>query len=101
MAFKFTQKYRKQKYLLGALLLVILATGFIWWKGFYSPSEGSQEFSSTYQGKDINIRFDVLENEIFQELQPFLEISMPEKVGKTNPFFQSSPSIPETPEVEE
>ncbi len=100
MAFKFTQKYKKQKYLLGALFLVIIITGLVWWRGFYSSSGETREFSSSYPGKEISINFGVLENEIFDEMKLFPKISMPEEVGKENPFFQTPP-VAEQPLVEE
>lgn len=100
MALKFTQKYKKQKYLLGALFLVIIITALVWWKGFYSPSGPGKEFSSSFQGREISIDFRVLENEIFKDMQAFLKISMPGEVGKENPFFQTSP-VSEQPPAEE
>ena len=101
MAFKFTQKYKKQKYLLGALLLVLIITALIWWKGFYSPSGPSREFPSSFEGKQVSIDFTVLEDEIFEEMEPFLRISMPTEVGKQNPFFRISATVEQPVEGEE
>jgi hypothetical protein len=100
MALKFSQKYKKQKYLLGALLLIIAVTAFIWWKGFYSPSGGGRDFSSSFKGRNISINFEILELGIFEEMRPFVKISMPEKIGKKNPFLEL-PSTEENVPVEE
>ena len=86
MALTIFEKEKKQQYLYWIILVAILA-GAIWFGRNYlikSPSPPS----SAPQKKTVDINLAVLDTEVFQNLQPFEEITPFEgEVGRANPFL--------------
>lgn len=79
------KKLKKQKILLilfGGTILVIIF--LVYFNFFYQPITKPLLFKV----KKINIDFMIFEEEIFQNLKPFLEISPSEEsFGRENPFL--------------
>ncbi len=86
------QQKKKQKYLIGAALVFVLATIYVVWTGFLKkPEEGAageiQVAVSTSFPKNIKINFEVFKSPIFEQLQPFEDIQpLTEQPGRPNPF---------------
>lgn len=78
---------KRLKYLIAILIVMVLAALFIFGRNFLwqelviSPIEIAKP-------EKIEIDFQVFENNFFQELQSFQEISYPDfEIGRTNPFL--------------
>lgn len=90
MAINFFGKEKRQKYLILVFLGLVLITMVIVWRNYLSKPEISEITTTpiTLKPTQIEIDFSLLENPIFQELQPFEEIKpFQEKLGRENPFL--------------
>lgn len=92
MAIIFTQKNKRQKYLILVFFLIILAIILILCFNFFVKSEETVSPMTTSplidKSKRIEINFDVLKNPLLEELQPFEEIApFEEEPGRANPFL--------------
>ncbi len=73
-----------------ALLLVLLVTIFIIWKGFKKDGSSKGQYASprVYLVKKVEIDFGVLQDKIFEQLEnPPSAISIPPLIGRSNPFI--------------
>jgi len=88
MAIIFLQKKKRQKYLILALIAIIILTLFILWHSYLAkPKIPLVSKKISYRPPKIGINFEVLESPILKELQPYEEISsFEEKIGRENPF---------------
>lgn len=90
MAFDFRQQKKKQNYLLWVVIVVIIFTVAILWFGVFQKED---EFVETTAGsvsliKKMDVEFEVLENPLFEKLNPFEKISaFIGKIGRENPFL--------------
>lgn len=88
LALAFQQK--KQKYLIGLFLAVILITAVVAWFGFFREEKAPTSQIVVSAPPPIIINFDLLQNNQFlKEAQPFEEIPpLPPggRVGRQNPF---------------
>ena len=86
MAITFQRKIKKQRNLVFVLLILILITIFIVWRGQDLLKE--IPFESPLTGfKKIKIDFGIFENLFFKELQPLEKIPVFEgELGRENPF---------------
>lgn len=91
----FLQQRKKQKYLIGVVVVFLVLTVYVVYTGFFKKAEeiattGENEAAVTTSfQKDIKINFDVFKNPILEQLEPFEEIpplSGQEVAGRTNPF---------------
>jgi len=89
MAITFLEKRQRLQYLIPVLAVALLATLFVIWQGFFVKEtipisvEPIRRFP-----KKVEINLQLLENPIFQILQPFEAISLPEEeLGRENPFI--------------
>ena len=86
MATIFVKQRKKQKYLIGVLVLVALVTVGVWYFGFFKKEKPPAPVSAP--PRNIVINFDVLEKLKTMNLQPFQEIPVyTGSVGKINPFL--------------
>ena len=98
MAVVFLQQKREQKKLIFVFCIVLLLTLFIIWYGFFRKN-GATTKTFVYTvpiPQNININFEILDNEYFKQMDPFYQIqpvptSTPDisgiKVGRDNPFI--------------
>ena len=90
MALNFLQQKKKQKIVLAGLVIVILITSVVLWRGFFT-TESSIEIrqSSGLQSlKRANIDFSLFDNPIFERIQaPPPPAPLPENIGRENPFL--------------
>lgn len=92
MPITFIRKRKKQEYLIVIFVIILLAVGFILWRGFLR-TERVEKF--IFPGitppptRTIKINIGVLENLSLQELQPFEGILSPAPgtEGRDNPFL--------------
>lgn len=86
MAITFQRKIKKQRNLVFVLLILILITIFIVWRGQDFLKE--IPFESPLTGfKEIKIDFGIFENLFFKELQPLEKIPVFKgELGRENPF---------------
>lgn len=89
MSVNFFQQRKRQKFLAPIVLIVIGLTFLILWFGYFKKGEVSTEVgTSTPVLQEIKINFEVLENPLLKELQPFGEIIPYEgPIGRENPFL--------------
>jgi len=86
MAITFIQQKKRQQYLLAALLVVALVTGFVLWQGFIA--KGGTGGPVVRPPQSVELRFEVLEGEALDKLDnPVEEVILPQDVGKGNPFL--------------
>jgi hypothetical protein len=92
MAINFVQKAKTQQYLILIFFSLFLIIFIFLWRGQFLKLQPSQEVVIQLPQK-IEINFEVLENSLLKEFQPFeeilpFEISNPEgKIGRENPFI--------------
>ena len=89
MPVNFFQQRKRQKFLAPIVLIVLGLTFIILWFGYFKKEEPSTEVEvSTSVLQEIKINFEVLENPLLKELQPFAEITPYEgPIGRENPFL--------------
>lgn len=88
MAITFLEKRKKLKELIPVVMVAVLITVFILWRGFFVKGEPqlSEELLKK-PAKKIEINFQVLKHPIFEKLQLFEEIPLFEQdLGRENPF---------------
>ncbi|MFH1036846.1 MAG: hypothetical protein V1756_02185 [Patescibacteria group bacterium] len=79
----FLKKDNKQLYLIFVLIAVLLITFFVYRQKNFVPG-----IPISFEAKKIEINFQLLENPMLKELQPFEEIKAFEgTVGRENPFL--------------
>ena len=85
MAITFFQQRKKQKYLIGAFIVMILAILVIVWQGFLLKPKPPIK---VLKPPEIKINFEVLKSPILESFQPFEEIPpFEEEAGRENPFL--------------
>lgn len=90
MAVNFTEKKRKQQYMLYVALGIIAVTLVILWFGYFrKPIEAPSPEDIIINKKNIVIDYSVLENPLLEVLVPFQETPLYEGIlGKDNPFLK-------------
>lgn len=94
MPIAFYQKRKIQQYLIPVFIVVLLTTTAVLWMGFRKKQVPSPEAAEVFRPeKEVKINFEVLENPLLQQLEPFEKIkpfeetSRPdERPGRTSPF---------------
>ena len=89
MAITFLEQRKRQKYLVPFLVAVLLLTGFVLLRGFFT-TERPLPLSELPERpiKQVEINFAALEHPFLKELQPFEEIpAFTGEVGRKNPFI--------------
>lgn len=89
MAIIFTEKVKKQKYLILIFAVVILIIVFVLWKGYFTKEEPPEVGILPLPIKKIEINFEIFKNPLLEELQPIEKI-IPEtgvEIGRDNPFL--------------
>jgi len=88
MAIEFLQAQKKQRYLILILTLIICATLLVVWLGFFQGAAPVAPVSLPAAVQpEIEINWDVLQDEALAELKSFEEIpALEEKAGRKNPF---------------
>ena len=88
MVITFVEKRKRQKILISALVIVVLITLFVLGQELFKRPIVEIEtpaFEITY--RKVIINFQLLENPLLKELQPFEKISPYEgEIGRENPF---------------
>jgi hypothetical protein len=94
MAITFVEERRKLRYLFLVLVMVVLITIFVLWRGFFVKEKlPFLPPSPEVPIKKIVINFEILKHPILEELQPFEKIPPFEgKIGRENPFIPYLPS---------
>ena len=89
MAITFIRQRKKQKYLLLALVVILIVVIIVIWEGFFREKEGVLPVEGLPHKKVITINFDILENPVLKQLQPFEEIQLlPVEIPRRdNPFL--------------
>jgi len=90
----FIQKKKTQKNLLFILTVVLIVIGFVIYNGFLkteSVSEDLTDMNMFMPKQEIKINFNVLNDPVLKDFQPFLEIQSLElatgtEIGRKNPF---------------
>ena len=90
----FIQKKKTQKNLLFILVIVLVVIGFVVYNGFLKTESVPEDFTDANMfipKQEIKINFDILNDPVLKELQPFLEIQSLElatgtEIGRENPF---------------
>jgi len=87
VAITFLEKRKRLKSLIPVLVIVILISAFIIWRGFF-VKEKSFIPEVIKPVKKIEIDFQTLKSPELEELQPFEKIpSFEEEIGRENPFI--------------
>lgn len=85
MAIIFFQQRKRQRYLIGAFIVMVLAILVIVWQGFLLKPKTQIEI---LKPPEIKINFEVLKNPILESFQSLEEISpFEEETGRENPFL--------------
>lgn len=96
MAIEFEEEKKKQKYLIGVAVAILLITSVILWRGYFSEVElPEKETASTSTQPQFSIEslpqidFNILEANILEELNtyPSIEGIDEEEIGRENPFL--------------
>ena len=90
MATDFRQEKKKQQYLIGAIVLVVVITISVLWFGVLREKEPSMSVNiqPTDLVGEINIDLTILENSFFDQIKPFQKIPKFEGgIGRSNPFL--------------
>lgn len=96
MAIEFEKQKNRQKYLVGVAIVIVIATGIILWKGYFSeveiekkPSPQSPQEVKFSPESLPQINFNIFEESILKELNsyPTIEAIEREEVGRENPFL--------------
>jgi len=83
----FLAEKKKQKYLIWLVVFVIIATVIILWYGFFRD-QGQTVVAEPVLIEEITINFELLENEIFDDLKIFEKSpSFEGETGRSNPFL--------------
>jgi len=86
MAITFLEKRKRLKSLIPVLVIVILITAVIVWRGFFVKEEPFLP-EVIKPAKKIEIDLQALKSPELEELQPFEKIpSFEEEIGRENPF---------------
>lgn len=91
MAITFIEERKKQKYLIFIFIGILLVIFIVIWQGFLKKEkpvfiEEKKERAMIFE--KIKINFEVLDNPILKELQPFEKIpSFEGEKGRKNPFL--------------
>jgi len=81
----FFQQRKKQRYLIGAFIVMVLAILVIIWQGFLLKPKPPIEI---LKPPEIKINFEVLKSPILENFQPLEKISpFEEEAGRENPFL--------------
>lgn len=96
MAITFLEKRKIQRYYIIIFGIILLVTTLVIWRGFFVKEKPIFLEEVTKPLKKVEIDFNILENPILKELQPFEEIEpfreviveeeIIEKIGRENPF---------------
>ena len=86
---KFLNKNNRQKYLILAFFLIILATFFVFRRKTFTFFQAPKiEVFPAFTRQEIKIDFQLFEKEDFKNLQLFEEIELFEgEIGRDNPFL--------------
>lgn len=90
MVITFVEKRRRLRYLIPALVIIILITVLVWWRGFFAEKGPavSPVIEVEVSTPKIEIDFATLKNPLLEELQPLEPIPALEgEVGRENPFI--------------
>lgn len=91
MVITFVERKRKLKYLLPVLVITILITVFVWWRGFFAGKRLPAILPPTeveIPTKKIELNFEIFKNPFLEELQLPEPIPPFEgKAGRENPFL--------------
>jgi len=83
------EKSKKQKYLTFLFVVLSIIAFLIMFFGVW----GGQRFFTvppprlSFFKKELKINFEILENPLLKELQPFEAISLPKEKGRENPYL--------------
>lgn len=92
----FIEHQKKQKKLVIVLLVLLALMAVIIYFGILRPSSPSSAGIYNIQKPDINFNLDILTDPVLNALTPFIEIqpinpldatSVPEEIGRENPFL--------------
>ena len=87
MVITFLEKRKRLKSLIPVLVIVILITAVIIWRGFFVKEKPFIPEEGLKPAKKIEIDFQALKSPELEELQPFEKIpSFEEEIGRENPF---------------
>lgn len=94
MAIVFSEKQKKQQYLILIFAAVAIITGLVFYFGvFKKPEEKSIIILAPAQ--KVEIDFNILKNPVLSKLQPFEEvIEFEGEIGRDNPFNPLKPEKP-------
>ena len=88
MAVSYVQQRKRQKYLIGAFVFIVLITVFVWWRYLREGAPITPiplVITPAYQKVDID--FKTLQGDFLEESQIFEDIGFPEgEIGRENPF---------------
>jgi hypothetical protein len=90
MAITFLEKRKRSKNLIIVFVALLLITLFVIWWGFFREETllllPEEEFVPTFRKPAIN--FQLLEDPIFEEFEPFEKLPLFEgEIGRENPFI--------------
>ena len=90
MAIIFQEEIKKQRNLIYIFFFIVIITAIIVWYGFFRKGTPSLENQPELTSKKVQINFEIFQNPILENLQPFEglpPLSLDEKFGRENPFF--------------
>ena len=104
MAIEAVQQKQKQKLLTLIFIIVLFLIFLVVFLGFVRNKKAVvPPIVPTFELETIKINFGVLTNPDLKALETFEEISLPENIGRENPFlpYELIPEAPEMPEIPE
>jgi len=88
MAITFLEKRKRLKSLMPVLVLIVLLTAVVVWRGFFVEAPLAVPERPLKPIQEVSINFQVLENPALEELQLFEKTSPFEgEIGRENPFI--------------
>lgn len=92
------QKNQKQKILIAVFVIMLFATVFVIWQGFFKEQQAiTEQISITNRNPEIKIDFSILDHPFLKTFQPFFDIqpfqaststaTSTEMLGRENPFL--------------
>ncbi len=89
MPINFIQEKKKQKYLIISFGIILLVSLVVLWFGYFKKAKPvSRQVSINHYYREIKIDFDIFENALLKEFQPFEKIAPFEgERGRENPFL--------------
>lgn len=87
MAITFIEKRRRLKYLFPVLIVIILLTAFIWWRGFFTKEKLILSPIEVVPVKKIEINYEIFKHPLLEKVKPLEPIPLFEGIGRENPFI--------------